>query len=180
MQLQIEAQNVELSPTWKADIEDRVSKLHTGHDDIIHGRVTLTKDLHHHQTHNGAEVLIVVSISGRHTITARKSEKTFEAAIRAAFAAMQAELRKYREKRASKTIRVSSPPLRGVISKIFLQQGYGFILQEGGGELYFHRHAVHGLKFEELEDGLEVAFNVEEGEQGLQATTVNPVSAELL
>ncbi|WP_089943899.1 HPF/RaiA family ribosome-associated protein [Candidatus Entotheonella palauensis] len=178
MQLQIEARNVDLTPEWKTEIENRVSKLHTGHNDLIHGRVTLTKNLHHHQTRNGVEALIVISLSGRHTITARKSEKTFEEAIRAAFAALQIELRKYREKRASKEIRESSPPLRGVISKLFPQQGYGFILQEGGGEVYFHRHAVHGLSFEELEDGIEVAFNVEEGERGPQATTVNPASVK--
>jgi len=41
--------------------------------------------------------------------------------------------------------------------------------------VYFHRNAVHGLKFEDLEDGQEVAFNVEQGNKGLQATTVNPV-----
>ena len=48
MQLQIETRNVDLSPAWKADIEARVSKLNAGHDKFIHGRVTLTKNLHHH------------------------------------------------------------------------------------------------------------------------------------
>ncbi len=66
-------------------------------------------------------------------------------------------------------------PLHGVVSKLFRDEGYGFILQDGGGEVYFHRNALHGLTFEELEDGTEVAFNVEEGEKGPQATTVNPV-----
>jgi cold shock CspA family protein len=33
------------------------------------------------------------------------------------------------------------------------------------------------MKFEELEDGVEVSFNVEDGEKGLQATTVNPIPA---
>ena len=134
----------------------------------------MTKDRHHNKTENGAEVLIVVSLPGRHTITARKAEPTFEEAIRAAFSAMQIELRKYRDKRATKQIRVPPIPFRGVISKVFLEESYGFILQEGGGEVYFHRNAVHGLRFEDLEDGTEVAFNVEEGEQGPQATTVNP------
>ncbi len=117
MQLQIETRNVDLTPAWKADIENRMSKLHTGHDSLIHGRVTLTKNLHHHKTHDGAEALIVVSISGRHTITARKAEQTFEEAIRAAFAAIQVELRKYRDKRASTTVRSTSPPLRGMMDQ---------------------------------------------------------------
>lgn len=175
MELHIESRNVEMIPSWKTEIEERMAKLQGGHDDLIHGRVTLTKNLHHRKARNVAEALVVITIPERHTITARKEEKTFEEAIRAAFFAIGIEVGKHREKRASKDIRVPPVPLRGVVCKLFPQEGYGFLLQEGGGEVYFHRNAVHGLKFEELEDGTEVAFNVEEGMQGPQATTVNPV-----
>jgi len=176
MELHIESRNIEMAPEWQHEIEDRMTKLQSVYDHLIHGRVTLTKNLHHNKAQHVAEALVVVSLPGRHTITARKEEKTFEEAIRAAFAAMQIELRKYRDRRASKDIRSPVIPLRGVISKLFPEQGYGFILQAGGGEVYFHRNAVHDFKFEDLEDGTEVAFNVEEGEKGPQATTVNPVS----
>jgi ribosomal subunit interface protein len=175
MDLHLESRNVAMTPRWKTEIEDRMTGLQEGHDDLIHGRVTLTKNPHHKKARNVAEALVVVTLPGRHTITARKEEKTFEEAIRAAFSSLEIELRKYREKRASKEIRLPPIPLRGVICKLFPQEEYGFILQEGGGEVYFHKNAVHGLKFEELEDGTEVAFNVEEGEKGPQATTVNPV-----
>ena len=175
MDLHIESRNVDMTPRWKTEIEERISGLQAGHDDLIHARVTLTKNPHHKKKQNVAEALAVVTLPGRHTITARKEEKTFEEAIRAAFFSLEIELRKYREKRASTEIRVPPIPLRGVICKVFPEEGYGFILQEGGGEVYFHRNAVHGLKFEDLEDGTEVAFNIEEGTKGLQATTVNPV-----
>ena len=137
--------------------------------------VTLTKNAHHKKATKVAEALIVVTLPKRHTITARKEDKTFEEAIRAAFAALDVEIDKFREKRASKEVRMPPAPLHGVVSKLFRDEGYGFILQDGGGEVYFHRNALHGLTFEELEDGTEVAFNVEEGEKGPQATTVNPV-----
>jgi cold shock CspA family protein/ribosome-associated translation inhibitor RaiA len=164
-----------MTPRWKAEIEARMADLQAGHDDLIHGRVTLTKNRHHKKARRVAEAMVIVTLPGRHTITARKEEKTFEEAIRAAFSAVEIELRKYREKRASTEVRPSPVPLRGVICKLFPLEGYGFILKEGGGEVYFHKNALHGLKFEELEDGLGVAFNVEEGEKGPQATTVNPV-----
>ncbi len=175
MELQVESRHVEMTTEWKTEIEDRIAKLQAGHDDLVHGRVTLTKNRHHHLASNVAEALIVVSLPGRHTITARKKETTFEEAIRAAFSAMQIELNRYREKRSSKEIRAAPIPLRGVFCNLFPEEGYGFILQEGGGEVYFHRNAVHGVSFEQLEDGTDVAFNVEDGEQGLQATTVNPM-----
>ena len=175
MDLHIESRNVEMTPRWKTEIEERMADLQLGHDDITHGRVTLTKNRHHKKDQRVAEAVVVVTLPGRRTITSRKEEKTFEEAIRAAFFAVEIELKKLREKRASKEVRVPTLPMQGVISKLFPQEGYGFILKEGGGEVYFHKNAVHGLKFKELEDGLEVAFNVEDGVKGPQATTVNPV-----
>jgi cold shock CspA family protein/ribosome-associated translation inhibitor RaiA len=174
MELRVDSRNVAMAPRWKTEIERRMADLQEGHDDLIHGRVTLTKNRHHKKAQLVAEAVVVVTLPGRHTITARKEDKTFEEAIRAAFASVEIELRKYREKRASKEVRVPPVPLRGVVCKLFPREGYGFILQEGGGEVYFHRNAVHGLVFEELEDGTEVTFNVEAGEKGPQATTVNP------
>jgi len=175
MDFHIESRNVAMTPRWKSEIEERMADLQAGHNDLIHGRITLTKNPHHKKARRVAEAMLVVTLPGRHTITARKEEETFEEAIRAAFSAVEIELQKYREKRASTQVRLPPVPLRGVICKLFPLEGYGFILQEGGGEVYFHKNSLHGLKFEELEDGMEVAFNVEEGRQGPQATTVNPV-----
>ena len=175
MELHIESRNVEMTPRWKKEIEERMEKLQAGHDDIMHARVTLTKNPHHKKSKNVAEALVVVTLPGRPALTSRKEEKTFEEAIRAAFFSIDIELRKYREKRASKDVRLSPIPLRGVVCKLFPKEGFGFILQEGGGEVYFHKNAVHGMEFDHLEDGTEVTFNIEEGEKGPQATTVNPV-----
>lgn len=175
MELQIDSRNVTMTPRWKTEIEQRMADLQAGHDDLVHGRVTLTKNAHHKKAQNVAEALVVVTLPGRQTLTARKEEKTFEEAIRSAFVALGIELKKFRDKRSSKEIRVPPIPLRGVISKLFPLEGYGFLIQDGGGEVYFHKNAVHGMKFEDLEDGVEVLFNVEDGEKGPQATTVNPV-----
>ena len=175
MDLHIESRNVTMTPRWKTEIEERMADLQLGHDDITHARVTLTKNSHHKKAGKVAQALVVVTLPRKHTITARKEEKTFEEAIRAAFAAVEIEIDKFREKRASKEVRIPAIPLRGVVCKLFPDEGYGFILQEGGGEVYFHQNALHGLKFEDLEDGTEVAFNVEDGDKGPQATTVNSV-----
>jgi ribosomal subunit interface protein len=102
MELEVESRNVEMTPRWKQEIEARMADLQRGHDDLTHGRVTLTKNPHHKKQANVAEALVVVSLPGRHTFTARKESKTFEEAIRKAFEAVAIELRKYREKRATK------------------------------------------------------------------------------
>lgn len=176
MDLHIESRNVKMTPRWETEIKGRVTDLQAGHDDLTHVRVALTKNPHHKKHKWVAEAFVAVTLPGRHTITARKEEKTFEEAIRAAFSAVEFELRKFREKRAVTEARTPPvPPLRGVVCKLFPQEGYGFILKEGGGEVYFHKNALHGIKFKDLEDGTEVVFNIEAGEKGPQATTVNPV-----
>ncbi len=138
--------------------------LQRGHDDVIHGRVTLTKNRHHKKLVNVAEALIVITLPGRHTLTARKEDKTFEEALRSAFHAVGIELHKYREKRAQTEVRLPPmPPHHGVVSKLFSNERYGFILSA---------NALQGLTFEQLEDGTDVVFGLEEGDKGPQATVV--------
>jgi|SRR5688572_16925220 cold shock CspA family protein/ribosome-associated translation inhibitor RaiA len=178
MRVAIESRNVGMTPRWKKEIEARMADLQRGYEDLTHGRVTLSKNPHHKKTSNVAEALIVVSLPGRHTFTARKENKTFEEAIRKAFQAVSIELRKFRQKRAATEVRTApTPPLRGVICKLFPKERYGFILKEGGGEVYFHKNALQGLTFRDLEDGTEVVFNLEEGRKGPQATVVSPLPA---
>jgi cold shock CspA family protein/ribosome-associated translation inhibitor RaiA len=173
MELEIQSRNVAMTPRWKTEIEARMDDLRRGHDDLIHGRVTLIKNRRHKKLANVAEALVVVTLPGRHTLTARKEDKTFEEAIRSAFQAISIELRKYREKRAKTEVRLPPvPPHRGVICKLFPKERYGFILKEGGGEVYFHANALQGLTFKKLEDGTEVVFGLEQGDKGPQATVV--------
>ena len=174
MELEIHSRNVAMTPRWKTEIESRMEDLQRGHDDVIHGRVTLTKNRHHKKLTNVAEALIVVTLPKRQTVTARKEHKTFEEAIRSAFQAVNIELRKYREKRAKTDVRLSPvPPHHGVICKLFPKERYGFILKDGGREVYFHANALKGLTFKKLEDGTDVVFGFAQGKNGLQATVVS-------
>ncbi len=170
MDVQIEGRQTTVTPALRADIEARVADLHP--EDITHVRVTLT-ELPHRKADDSFDVIIVVQIPG-HTLTARKQQNSFEEALRDTFAAMEIELDKVRDKRATHDVRLNAPPERGIVTKLFRKEGYGFITMEDGTEVYFHRNAVHDLKFEEL-DGMAVSLNVGQGDNGPQATTVNPV-----
>ncbi|BFU94799.1 MAG: hypothetical protein NTNFB02_15210 [Nitrospira sp.] len=105
MNLEVESRHVGMTPRWRREIEERMAVLQRGHDDLVHARVTLTKNSHHKKSSNVAEALVVVSLAGRRTISARKDNKTFEEAIRESFEAVGIELRKSREKRAKKKVR---------------------------------------------------------------------------
>ena len=54
MELAIESRNVAMTPRWKTEIEARMDDLQRGHEDLIHGRVTLIKINHHKKLANVA------------------------------------------------------------------------------------------------------------------------------
>lgn len=52
-------------------------------------------------------------------------------------------------------------------------KGYGFISREGEEkDLFFHSNDLEGISFDELQEGAEVTFEIEEGEKGLAAKKV--------
>jgi len=51
-------------------------------------------------------------------------------------------------------------------------KGYGFIEQEGGGDVFVHYSAIRGQGFRNLEEGQSVEFQVEEDQKGPRATDV--------
>jgi cold shock CspA family protein/ribosome-associated translation inhibitor RaiA len=138
----------------------------------VHLRVTLARH-DHRKAEDTHEVVLVAQIPG-HTITARKSDNSFAESVRNAFEALETELERVQKKRASHEVRVTAPPEHGVVTRLFPEEGYGFIVLDDGTEVYFHRNAVHDLPFEKM-DGMEVTLKVEPGEKGPQATTVNPL-----
>ena len=174
MDVEIEGVRLDVRPEWRVDIEARVADLHPGHD-VTHVRVRLMKH-DHRKPDDSNSVLIVVQIPG-HTITAEKQRATFEEAIQDSFDALGLELDKIREKRASHTVDVTVPPERGVVTKLFPEEGYGFIATDDGTEVYFHKNAVRNLAFEQM-DGMSVSLNIEPGEKGPQATVVEPLPPE--
>lgn len=171
MDLQIEGRHTKVTDEWAADITARANEL-TPSAGLIHLRATLTRN-DHSRAKDTHEAVLVAQIPG-HTITARKSDGSFEEAIRQTFEALETELERVQEKRASHEVRVTAPPEHGVVTRLFLEEGYGFIVLDDGTEVYFHRNAVHELEFEKM-DGLEVTLNIQPGEKGPQATTVNPI-----
>ncbi|MEO7163874.1 MAG: HPF/RaiA family ribosome-associated protein, partial [Bdellovibrionia bacterium] len=71
----------------------------------------------------------------------------------------------------------SSPYSRGHVARLLTNEegdyenDYGFLETEDGRDIYFHRHAVLGKNYDQLEIGTEVRFIEEQGDLGPQAST---------
>jgi cold shock CspA family protein len=95
--------------------------------------------------------------------------------VRDAFAAARRRLQD-RHRRITGQVKAHEESPRARVSRLFADQGYGF-LESDGREIYFHRNALVTGDFERLAVGREVRFYEREGEKGPQASTVHVVRA---
>jgi ribosomal subunit interface protein len=170
MQVYIEGQHTDIQPELREKITQRLEELDAQHEDIIHARVALDKDTHHQQ--GSDEVRVLLSLPGK-MLTARKTATNLYDAANAALETIERELKEFRNQRRS-VVKEPGPRLKGRIARIFHDRGYGFIDTDTTQGVYFHVHSVHGIPFKELEVGMVVDLEIEEGEKGLQASHMTP------
>jgi len=65
--------------------------------------------------------------------------------------------------------------VEGTIKRLVTDRGFGFIDTGGSENLFYHRTAVEGVEFEDLEEGQRVEYEEGEGSKGPRAESVRPV-----
>jgi ribosomal subunit interface protein len=168
MQLDIEGRNTEVQPRWQSLIETKLSKLERYPNEIVHARVTITHNPHHQLGDN--HVQIVLSVAGQ-TLTVKKRGAQIHTVLRTALAAAEREVSTYHQHR-KRFVKEPAPRPMGTIARVFRTKGYGYIQGNGDRQIYFHRDALDGLAFDDISKGLPVAFDIEEGKNGPQASRV--------
>jgi cold shock protein len=65
--------------------------------------------------------------------------------------------------------------MKGTIKKI-MDKGFGFITPENGGkDIFFHSNSLLNVQFNDLREGDNVTFEVEDGQKGPNAINVERV-----
>ena len=68
---------------------------------------------------------------------------------------------------------------KGTIKKLVHDKGFGFIKQQGGQDVFFHTSVVAGGQFDDLREGQEVEFTLDQGGggkgKGPKASAVTPL-----
>jgi cold shock protein len=65
--------------------------------------------------------------------------------------------------------------VKGVVKWFNDKKGFGFIEQEGGGDVFVHHTAINMQGFKTLSEGDRVAFEVEDNHRGPSARNVTKV-----
>ena len=176
--LQVTFRHMDPSPAIEANIRERAARL-----DRFHGRITgchVVVEAPHRRHAKGKLYTVRVDLvvpggeivvnRGAHD---RHAHEDVFVAIRDAFSATQRRLKDHARRRRGEVKSHEAPP-HGRIARLFPAQDYGFIAAADGREIYFHRNAVVGNAFDDLEVGDEVRFAEARGDEGPQASTVHP------
>ena len=194
--LQITFRNMESSQEVKGWIQEEANKLDEFHGKITGCRVVVelpnrrrkAGNLYHVRvdlTVPGGEMVVkrqpnLRALPGRMDKEATKSlevkvpHKDLRQAINDAFGAMRRRLQDYSRRRRHEVKTHEGPPL-GRVTRLFPEEGYGFLESADGREIYFHKNSVLNSGFDRLETGSMVSFTEEKGERGPQASTLKLV-----
>ena len=174
--LKITFRNVSSSQAIEDTIRERASKLDQFFDRITSCRVVL--EVPHRRHHKGKlyHVRVDIKVPGGEIVINREPDKhsareDVYVSIQEAFDAARRQLQDHaRRKRGDVKDHVVAPVAR--VSKLFLEQGYGFLETVDGREVYFNKNSILGELFEHMKVGSQVHFSDEEGEKGPQASSV--------
>lgn len=177
--LEIRFQQMDSSPAVEARIRERVAALERVAPRLTSCRVVVEKEDRHQTKGNLYRVRLDIGMPGKEIAVSRAgpqdhAHEDVYVAIRDAFAAAQRQL-KEQSRIVAGIVKQREVPFTGRISRLFADEGYGFI-ETTAGDVYFHKNSVVDGGFARLEVGGEVRLEVAEDESpvGWQATTVQP------
>jgi len=159
------------SPALEDHVRRKAEKLSQYYNHINSFHVVIEVPQKHKRQGKLFGVRIDLHVPGKDIVVNRKLDEDVYVAIRDAFDALLRQLESYTRKRRG-DIKSHDTANYGHITKIFPDEGYGFIECVDGNELYFSVTNVTYPSFDQLTIGDPVQFLGITGDEGMQAHRV--------
>lgn len=181
---EITYRNVEKTQAIDALVHEKISKLEHICHQINSCHIAIEKIHDRPRSGSPYRVRIDITVPPGHELVAERNPiegnqyEPLDAVIRDAFNAARQQLVKFNQRQHESHRSPSHEEVQettALVTKLFRDQGYGFLKTLDGREIYFHRNSVLHNDFERLEIGTGVHFALELGEAGPQASTVKIV-----
>jgi cold shock CspA family protein/ribosome-associated translation inhibitor RaiA len=160
-------------------INKKVAKLERICSYMISCRVTVERPQTYPDTGNPYRVRIDIKVPPAHEIVVKQSgsegdmHNPLSVVISKLFHAAEGRLKELTERQHGEVKTHPQQQVMGIVHRLFPDQDYGFIKTTDTDEdVYFHRNSVLHGGFDRLTVGTGVRFVVEQGQKGLQASTV--------
>lgn len=155
-----------------AHIREKAAELEWFHDRITSCHVTVEELGKRQQQGRQSRVRVDVRVPGKEIVTNLHHHENVYAALRDAFDSARRQLEEVaRQKRDD--VKTHEIHTHGKVTRLFADEGYGFIEMPDGEEPYFSRDNVVHPDFETLEPGTGVQFLEEMAAEGPQAKRVS-------
>ena len=165
----------------EAHVARRAAKLDRFFDRIMHCHVVIDLSHRHHRHGKRFRVSIDMAVCRRNRIVIGRSPTENEfledahAAVDRAFDEAERRLDEWEQRLRGYVKTHEAAPLARV-TKVFGDRGFGFLENEEGVEIYFHKNSVLREAFASLTPGVLVRYYEEAGDDGPQASTVEIVA----
>ncbi|MEA5503393.1 HPF/RaiA family ribosome-associated protein [Halotia wernerae UHCC 0503] len=178
---EITYRNVEKTNAIDTLVNEKIAKLEDVCNYISSCHIAIEKTHDRPRSGSPYRVRIDMTVPPGHELVAESNPsesnqyEPLDAVIRDAFSAARQQLVKLTKQQHESDRSKSHEEVQettALVTKLFRDQGYGFLKTLDGREIYFHRNSVLHDDFERLEIGTGVHFSLEQGEEGPQASTV--------
>ncbi|MCV2868437.1 HPF/RaiA family ribosome-associated protein [Defluviimonas sp. WL0002] len=181
--LEIAFMHVAPSDEIKALVAEKVASLDGVYGGITSCHVYISAPHQSQRQGNLFEVTVEVRVPGSELVVHHHKKDVPEhehlrVAVRDAFAAMDKELKRWKDQ-VKGEVKAHDGPLQGRVTEIHRDEDYGQIIATDQRLVYFHRNSVVDGSFDELRprDPVELVVRSDESEIGPQASTVRRIGA---
>jgi ribosomal subunit interface protein len=176
--IEITFRNVNRTDTLDQLVRDQANRLERFHDRITSCHVAVEQPQEHLRSGRQWRVRLDITVPRGNEIVVRKEagkgdmHEQLATVIKDSFDAAERQIKELHERQRGEVKQNAESDFVGIVTKVFPEEDYGFIMDPSEQDIYFHRNAVLNDDFDRITEGTAVWYQSEIGDDGLQATAV--------